>query len=480
MTDASQLLSLLRGHSSPSAPSSAAPSSYPVSPPPTAPITAPSDLDRLFRTAFSTSHPSSSPSAEASIGEGVRHPDVNANGKGNANGLGGIIEHSPEPLATKQSASLLSLLQQISAAPPPIASPSISTPPPSLPTQTQAQATSPRPAAGSDASALLAQLMGTSLPPPAPSPLLSSDSASQATARPTTPYTSEGLAALRAQMTGSTHGSSPLGPRSDAESGSAKGGKGKGKKGLVKATSSSPAPAQAVSAPVAPPAPTQSPFTFISPFDLLAQGAALSPPSAPSSLPPHIAAPPPISTASSDDERFTLPPVLPPVPASTTSDERALLAYAYLPPTPLDALSYAPTGLRLPASSETLRIDVRAENVESLDVGPRVAVVPITLFSIPLEWAPGAKAGVWARGICYATKAGKIRVIDRVSGARLLLKGHVGGVEDLAVARGSEGERRTLASAGREGKLIVWSVSDAFEADGQCVLLPCPLSRTRS
>lgn len=271
-------------------------------------------------------------------------------------------------------------------------------------------------------------------------------------------------------MTGSTHGSSPLGPRSDAESGSPQGSKAKSKKRLVKATSAVPASvASAISSPIEPPAPAQSPFTFISPFDLLAKGAALSPPSAPSSLPHHIAAPQPISTAS-EDERPSLDAVVPSTPTATL--ERALLAYNYLPPTPINAPSYALTGLRLPPNSHTLRIDVRAENVESLDVGPRVAVVPITLFAIPLEWIPGAKAGVWARGICYATKAGKIRVIDRVSGARLLLKGHTGGVEDLVVAKRSEEKTRTLASVGKEGKLIVWSVSDAFEAEnGQCVFL---------
>ena len=134
----------------------------------------------------------------------------------------------------------------------------------------------------------------------------------------------------------------------------------------------------------------------------------------------------------------------------------------------------ASAGLSLPPSAgRHLSIDVSLPHLQSLSTAS-LEVAPITLFKNDVKFAAGRRCGAWEKGISYATKQGKIRVIDRVSGARLLLKGHEAAVTDMAVAQEVEevGGRRLLASIGEDSKLIVWRVPNQFEGTGSTSVPP--------
>lgn len=172
------------------------------------------------------------------------------------------------------------------------------------------------------------------------------------------------------------------------------------------------------------------------------------------------------------------------------------LASAHIPPTPAPAPSWAPLGIRLPRRAslplnapQHLTISTSDPHYEALVPSPP-EVTPIALFSVPVEdprsLARRRTAGIWEHGIAYASAAGsgkhRIRVIDRESGAKVLLKGkrEEKEVVDLQVDRSSRDGQRRIACVANGGALSVWQVPDRFdneaEASKQCV---CTLSTSR-
>ncbi|GAA5849328.1 hypothetical protein JCM9279_006451 [Rhodotorula babjevae] len=195
-----------------------------------------------------------------------------------------------------------------------------------------------------------------------------------------------------------------------------------------------------------------------------------------SSVPSHIRA---LSPASGSDtsEATTAPTTLTPGrPASAAGDgpiSHAHLAAQYLVPDAPPPLG-APVGLRLPRSAhppqepQHLSISLSAAHVEAL--APSLPpTTPITLLALAASF-PGARraAGTWERGIAYATGGGKgrVRVIDRDSGARVLLKGGKGGdVRELRVAPYAVEGRRRVATVAEDGAVVVWEVADSFDSE---------------
>lgn len=92
----------------------------------------------------------------------------------------------------------------------------------------------------------------------------------------------------------------------------------------------------------------------------------------------------------------------------------------------------------------------------------KVEKVPISRFSSELKFTHGRRIACEGL-ISYSTRAGRIRVIDPVSGARLIKKLHIGLVEDMAMSGVLNGTRR-LASCSA-GRLSVWQVPASFETD---------------
>ncbi|BGP11945.1 hypothetical protein JCM10049v2_007865 [Rhodotorula toruloides] len=272
-------------------------------------------------------------------------------------------------------------------------------------------------------------------------------------------------------------------------------------------------PREATSAPQPPPtAPStgQTPnFAFVSPFDILdktrqaeqSQPPSLDPLSPGTSaphpiLPPHSSLPQHIRPTSSsrpttsESDGSEVSPVSPPPSASANGVVRPLttkyLSIAHLPPNPpFAAPSWAPIGLRLPRSAippsdasepQHLSIPLVEPHRESL-VSPKPEITPVALFnvSIPnvhdddeLVRRSRRTAGIWDGGIAYATAGGKgrVRVIDRESGAKVLLKGGKKEKEivDLAVSpKAMDGGQRLVATIGKDGRLSVWKVPDSFD-----------------
>ncbi|BGP35964.1 hypothetical protein JCM10296v2_007816 [Rhodotorula toruloides] len=287
-------------------------------------------------------------------------------------------------------------------------------------------------------------------------------------------------------------------------------------------------PREATSAPQpAPPASStgQTPnFAFVSPFDVLdktrqaeqSQPPSLGPLSPGTSaphpiLPPHSSLPQHIRPTSSsrpttsESDGSEISPVSPPLSASANGALRPLttkyLSIAHLPPSPpFAAPSWAPIGLRLPRSAippsdasgpQHLSIPLVEPHRESL-VSPKPEITPVALLSVPtpsvhddddLFRRSRRTAGIWDGGIAYATAGGKgrVRVIDRESGAKVLLKGGKKEREivDLAISpKAMDGDERLVATVGKDGRLSVWKVPDSFNneeaAERECVrILEC-------
>ncbi|OAV97155.1 hypothetical protein PTTG_26161 [Puccinia triticina 1-1 BBBD Race 1] len=124
-------------------------------------------------------------------------------------------------------------------------------------------------------------------------------------------------------------------------------------------------------------------------------------------------------------------------PAPTAASKQPILAspHPHRPPTP------APTrpniGLTINSSfpPQELAISTGQPNPEILYTAePPPHVLPITLFPSAMLFAPGNRVAVDGF-ISYATKAGRIRVIDQNSGARMLLRKHDGPVIDMCIGR---------------------------------------------
>ncbi|GAA5875902.1 hypothetical protein JCM8547_001697 [Rhodosporidiobolus lusitaniae] len=184
-----------------------------------------------------------------------------------------------------------------------------------------------------------------------------------------------------------------------------------------------------------------------------------------------------------------------PHPSSSSSQgpfSSAYLASQYLTPSlptfssqipTLSLPSWAPSGLRLPRSSyplsapQTLSITLAPPHLESL--APSLpSTTPITLMEVGTTYEGGGRtrlAAAWEGGLGYATKGAKIRVIERESGGRALLKPAKGEkdkkdkgerIVDLRVAPSVSvevgEERRHLVSVSSGGGLTLWSVSERF------------------
>ncbi|KAA1097812.1 hypothetical protein PGT21_020890 [Puccinia graminis f. sp. tritici] len=136
-------------------------------------------------------------------------------------------------------------------------------------------------------------------------------------------------------------------------------------------------------------------------------------------------------------------------------------------------------GLRINSSfpPQELAISTGQANPEILYTAePAPHVLPITLFPSSMVFSPGNRVAVDGF-ISYATKAGRIRVIDQNSGARMLLRKHEGPVLDMCIGRPravvgdlnsnttSSRRWRCIASAGSDGRLVIWKVPVRFDED---------------
>ncbi|BGP44190.1 hypothetical protein JCM10449v2_008254 [Rhodotorula kratochvilovae] len=258
---------------------------------------------------------------------------------------------------------------------------------------------------------------------------------------------------------------------------------------------SSTSPAGPLNAPTPPARPASKPgpdFSFVSPFDVLAKtpvtetesplspGASAPPPPHPlSSVPMHVRAH--STTSGSDSSEATSaahPHAAIAAPIAGGPITHAYLAAQYLPAAGASSRlpHWAPLGLRLPHSAhpphEAQRLTITLAEAHAESLAPAVPpTTPITLLPLPAAF-PAARraAGIWPRGIAYATGGGKgrVRVIDRESGARVLLKGGKSGdVRELAVAPYAVSGRRRIATVTEEGVAAVWDVADAFESEEQ-------------
>ncbi|SCZ96112.1 BZ3500_MvSof-1268-A1-R1_Chr8-1g10013 [Microbotryum saponariae] len=151
-----------------------------------------------------------------------------------------------------------------------------------------------------------------------------------------------------------------------------------------------------------------------------------------------------------------------------------LLVKKYLSDSPSHAPKWAPRGLQLPPRrgsiappmAQHLTIDISAPNLDSLDSAALVETTPVVLFEVPYEWSPGRRSAITSHVFVWSTSKGRIRVVDRRSGAKILLKGHKSAIADLSIAPAPEADAsRMITSIGVDGRLIVYSVPDSFSQD---------------
>ncbi|GAA6009948.1 hypothetical protein JCM10207_002169 [Rhodosporidiobolus poonsookiae] len=398
--------------------------------------------------------------------------------------------------------------------------------PGALPAQ-PSPATAPRSPATADSASLLSLLHG--MAPPKPAQSVDKDVKSP----PTSPALSRGGDA--AELLRGMMGGLPVSPPASYSAlGAAPEQAQNGPPPTHAAVPTAPPPVQQQQQQKRKPPPN---FNFISPFDLLEKthaqekatasasasaSASSSPVSAAaaarpalSSLPSHLrlgsdgpksTASTTTSTSDGDDlpRGLASPPAstfaaAPSSPLSATFSAPAVshigafpttyLASQYLPSPPASASAprWAPLGLRLPRPSaphphphphpQTLHITLPDAHAEAL--APALPdTTPITLLDLRGEYGGARRtARVWEGGIGYVTKGAKVRVIERESGARVMLKPAGGGdsgkkakerdeIVDLAVAPAvDEQGRRTLVGVSREGRVTIWSVAESFTED---------------
>lgn len=86
--------------------------------------------------------------------------------------------------------------------------------------------------------------------------------------------------------------------------------------------------------------------------------------------------------------------------------------------------------------------------------------VPITLYPSEDFTGSGSQIGACDMLISYAIKGGKVRVLNRESAARTLLRGHDGAISDLSFALNEQSSNhRTLASCCDVGATTIWRLS---------------------
>lgn len=278
---------------------------------------------------------------------------------------------------------------------------------------------------------------------------------------------------------------------------------------------SEPAPTDSQPAPATSGGPPLPVFTFVSPFDFLES--TRSPPpaaqapqqaekqtgtSAGEPFLPAAASPQPqqaartVSSAAARRPLDSAQGAASPVSVASTSDiskapdsasghdgnsaafPQDFLASEYLRSVPVPAPSWAPLGVRLPRRAslpynapQHLTISTADPHLEAL-VPTAPHVTPIALFPVPVaerrSLARRRTAGIWDQGIAYGsagTGKNRMRVIDRESGAKVLLKGKKEEKEvvELQVEGQSFGDMRRIACVGKEGRLSVWQVPNRFD-----------------
>ncbi|EGG04788.1 uncharacterized protein MELLADRAFT_108147 [Melampsora larici-populina 98AG31] len=115
-------------------------------------------------------------------------------------------------------------------------------------------------------------------------------------------------------------------------------------------------------------------------------------------------------------------------------------------------------------SPQSITISTSSANYESLYRSDS-KIIPITLFPSVFKFSNGKKVAVDGF-ISYATKVGRIRVIDQISGARMLLRKHEGVVIDMSIGKAHEGKRwRCIGSIGSDRRLVIWKVPNRFEEE---------------
>ena len=92
---------------------------------------------------------------------------------------------------------------------------------------------------------------------------------------------------------------------------------------------------------------------------------------------------------------------------------------------------------------------------------PQPPCTPITLYSTDFTYQHGNLIAVNENYISYAIKNGKIRVLNQLSAARTLLRGHTGVITDLAFFSNSDNR---LASVCANGILFVWLIAEAEDS----------------
>lgn len=96
--------------------------------------------------------------------------------------------------------------------------------------------------------------------------------------------------------------------------------------------------------------------------------------------------------------------------------------------------------------------------------------VPITLYPSEEFTGSGSQIGACDLLISYAIKGGKVRVLNRESAARTLLRGHDGAISDLSFASNEQSNNhRTLASCCDIGATTIWRLSVGVSEDEEIV-----------
>lgn len=191
---------------------------------------------------------------------------------------------------------------------------------------------------------------------------------------------------------------------------------------------SSPLPVSSPASPAPPASGKAPPFTFLSPFDML------------EAMTSKIRTPSSVDQVTTDS-------------ASKEADLGELVASA------------EPDQVKREAEPQEGHIQEPEQTIE-LDVDARpeaqIQQIPISRFSSEYKYSQGRR--IACNGlISYSTRAGRIRIIDSASGARLIRKLHTGLVVDMAISSEVNGMRR-LASCS-PGRLSIWQVPAAFSSD---------------
>ncbi|KAK4056062.1 hypothetical protein OIO90_002793 [Microbotryomycetes sp. JL221] len=495
MSDASQLLNLLRGTSSPPAtvrngadPASHSPSSTndalikTASPAPqstqqqSAQSTSSNDLDRLFAT-FSNGHPSSGGSSSTPAPQSnaqastVTSPSTNGGTQIASNPLLSLLNRMSSPPVTSPTPAMAPIG---TASPPPPSSTDKATP--QTTTTTTAQAAVATQAL--DANVLLAQLMAGT-PSPAPRPTTVQQATSEPVKRSQPPVSS--ASSIKADGSSTPHPkfTTFVSPFDSLEATFAQ---------ERANTPTQPALSDNGSATSNTPTTTESAQTRGQPKQLSARE---SSPDVLSSARERLGANTGSAKSSeAEDARVRSPSSLTTKTITHNgrlqqelrhvSDERdhlqieleSLLAQQYVTDQADEGLV---VGLTLPRNDlvpQTLTIDIADSLIDSLST-TKVTTTPVALFNVPAHSRPrGSYVGAWPSGLCYVTAKGRIRVIDKVNGTRILLKGgHSDDLIGLKVAKQTstsdpdQQPRRVIASIGKDSGLVIWSVPDRCTED---------------